>query len=215
MIIASFFEVPTLQDLLALKPNVKAIFFDMDGTLIDSEKEHANATIAVLKQHIGPFEEKKIHSLVYGKPDPYGFERLKEEFAELTLDLNTFLDYKHKALEAMFQESTGHQIPVTLDLLKQIKSLRPDLLIAVVTASERKTAISALSRHFTGYFSHLVARDDIPKSKPFPEPYFKALELFGLTTFDEVLIVEDSPTGLASALASGASVLRAYWYRVE
>ena len=56
------------------------------------------------------------------------------------------------------------------------------------------------------YIDLILSNQDVSKSKPDPEIYFKAIEYFNLRP-DECLILEDNPHGMAAARASGAHVL--------
>ena len=85
-----------------------------------------------------------------------------------------------------------------------------------MTASERKTAQAVLSTNFNGMFKQFFGREDTLLSKPFPDPYLNAFKVMsdsvGPFKKEEVLLVEDSPYGLASGISSGFPVLKASWY---
>jgi beta-phosphoglucomutase-like phosphatase (HAD superfamily) len=55
-------------------------------------------------------------------------------------------------------------------------------------------------------FDVVVAGDDVTRPKPFPDPYLQACNALGVSP-DEVVAIEDSPNGLRSAVASGATVI--------
>ena len=74
---------------------------------------------------------------------------------------------------------------------------------ALVTASYRVLAEALLERNgFVKYFDLVVTADDVKETKPFPEPYLKAADEFGLKSLD-CLVFEDSNTGVTSSLAAG------------
>jgi HAD superfamily hydrolase (TIGR01509 family) len=74
---------------------------------------------------------------------------------------------------------------------------------AVVTMSISRMARHIVSLAPEGSFDFVVAGDDVEHSKPHPAPYLHAAKLLGVEAQDCVAI-EDSTTGLASAVASGA-----------
>lgn len=219
MILATYFKVPSIDDLLKIAPNLKLVLFDMDGTLVDSEKEHAMAVLEVIKSHVKvPFNFQDVFNLVFGCPDPYSYEALKANYS-LTLSLEDFLHQKHEALEKVLTQNIKKDDLVLKEikgLLESIKSHHRNISLAVVTASERKTAKSVLNSNFKDVFPLYFGREDTVLSKPFPDPYFNALKImgeqFGPFNHDEVLLVEDSPYGLASAMASGLRLIKATWY---
>lgn len=217
MIVASFINFPQAQDLINLLPVMKAVLFDMDGTLINSEPEHVIAVKELLKKYhlilptISPSEEKKIQKTVLGHPDPDIFKTLKNYFPQWNLTLESFLAEKEMMLEKLITSSSNIMTPM-YSVLENLKMNLPDLKIGLVTASEKKSALQLLARYCPFPFDVTVTRDDVFPSKPHPKPYQFAMEQLGVAV-ESVLIVEDSPTGLASALASGAKVMEARWFR--
>jgi HAD superfamily hydrolase (TIGR01509 family) len=79
--------------------------------------------------------------------------------------------------------------------------------IAVCTNSIRSSVeIMMKLSQLDKYIDLILSNQDVNKSKPDPEIYFKAIQYFNLTP-DECLILEDNPHGIAAARASGSHVL--------
>jgi HAD superfamily hydrolase (TIGR01509 family) len=79
-----------------------------------------------------------------------------------------------------------------------------DLKLGIGTSSSRAEALANFAGHEAlSRFDVLVTRDDVRKSKPAPDIYLLAMARLGMTP-RETLILEDSPTGMRAALASGA-----------
>jgi len=219
MILASFKEVPLLEDILKISPKLRLVLFDMDGTLIDSEHEHALAVVEVLRRNTKqPVDAEKVHKMVFGCPDPYSFIELKNKY-HLTLTMDEFLEQKHIALEYVLEKHPKTADPILKKmqfLIESIKKHSSLIQMTVVTASERKTATSVLDKNYSGIFPLYFGREDTVLSKPFPDPYWNAVNIFGKNhgefTPDEILIFEDSPYGLAAAMASGLNTIQACWY---
>lgn len=94
--------------------------------------------------------------------------------------------------------------PGAKELLKATKDA--GIPTALVTMSVRTMAEHVVSTiPFTG-FDVIVAGDDVTHSKPHPEPYLRAAELLGVDP-TQCVAIEDSTTGLASAVASGANAI--------
>lgn len=219
MIIASFNEVPLLDDLLKLVPKLRLVLFDMDGTLVDTEEEHALAVVEVLKKNSSNvIDEKVVHQMVFGCPDPYAYQALKKSY-NLHLHLEDFLSQKQIALENILHLNLKNEDAVLIKLQSLVQSIQQcskKINISVVTASERKTAEAVLSKNYSNVFPLFFGREDTNLSKPYPDPYFNAIDVMGKKhgafNLDEILILEDSPYGLASAMASGYPILQARWY---
>jgi beta-phosphoglucomutase len=221
MILANYFKVPTVDDLMRINPRLKLVLFDMDGTLVDTEKEHALAVIDVLKETVSKsFDFQEVMNIVFGCPDPYSFEVLKNKFS-LNITMDDFLVKKHDSLEKILKSTSKEEDRVLAEiknLVQNIKNHQLNITQAVVTASERKTAQTVLNTNFKDIFSTYFGREDTKLSKPFPDPYLHAFntmhEKFGPFKREEVLLVEDSPYGLAAGVASGFKVIKASWYKI-
>ncbi len=74
-----FSNVPSLQNLKSEYPNLKAIFFDMDGTLFNTEPHHAKAFIqmGVENRITPPYSKEIVHQLLVGKADYLVFDIVK------------------------------------------------------------------------------------------------------------------------------------------
>jgi len=181
--------------------NPKAIFFDMDGVLFDSMKNHASAWVDALRKSGLPFTEKEaymnegrtgastidgVFNEIYGRP---ATENEKQKI------------YK---LKSVFFESAGitERMPFALELLNKIKS--QGFEIFVVTGSGQASLIDNLDENFPGIFqkNKMVTAFDVKFGKPHPEPYLKALKKSGLQPW-EVIVIENAPLGVESSTSAG------------
>jgi HAD superfamily hydrolase (TIGR01509 family) len=94
--------------------------------------------------------------------------------------------------------------PGALELLRAVRAA--GLPTALVTSTERRLVEVAMKTLGRENFDVVVVGDEVKMPKPDPEPYLTAARLLGVAITDCVAI-EDSPTGMASAVASGAAVL--------
>ncbi len=98
------------------------------------------------------------------------------------------------------------QTPGMEELLLRLYQLK--IPMALISASEKRIVeIIVEVSQLRPMLNSIVARGDSPRSKPFPDPYFQAMKELGVTAKD-VIIFEDSPTGLRSACDTGAQVIR-------
>jgi HAD superfamily hydrolase (TIGR01509 family) len=94
--------------------------------------------------------------------------------------------------------------PGALELLLAVRAA--GVPTALVTSTGRRLVEVALETLGRENFDVVVVGDEVKAPKPDPEPYRTAAELLGVP-ITECVAVEDSPTGITSALASGAAVL--------
>ncbi len=210
-----FKSTPGLRQLLATFPGISALFFDMDGTLFDTEGIHADAMLSMAAQYDirAPFSPEEVHALMLGKADQMVFEIIKNwEGVPRHWDASTFIAEKNAGVIELLKRTPveTYLSPAVANLLQEAKT--HGLFMALVTSSERAVTNELLQS--TGHhalFDLTLTRDDCPRHKPDPWPYLRAQELAGRSAH-EVLIFEDSPVGLAAAVASGAHVAKVEWY---
>ncbi len=179
----------------------KAVFFDMDGTLIDSEPLWLENEIKLMAQFDYEWTIEDQKHCIGGpiqKTANYMVSKAKSEN-----DPQFFIEALISMVSTDF-ESRLTFMPGALELLKEISEL--GIKLALVSASPRQM-LEATHRVLEGkYFELLVSSDDVQKAKPDPECYRKAAEFFGVDISD-CLVLEDSATGVASGRASGARVV--------
>lgn len=222
--IAELKSIPSLSELKRYKKNLKAVFFDMDGTLIDTEALHAKACIELIKRLRPEFklptseEVKHLAEEVIGKPDPIVMAHLQEQnFFSSEYSVEWLVAEKNELLLQNINElkKDPHFLskclaPEMISLLEELTQAQIPLFL--VTASEGPLAIRVLDGFsLSPYFSQMIFRETTKKSKPFPYPYLLALEKSGEIK-EEILILEDSDTGMESAERAGISYIQASWY---
>nr|WP_319514916.1 HAD family phosphatase [uncultured Cohaesibacter sp.] len=181
---------------------IKAIAWDIDGTLIDSEPTHHLALVHVSARYnveialddtrfVGVAMEnvwKELHNLF---PQDLGYETWLAQIVEEYVRLSPRLVAITGACEAISALSKDH-----------------GLAQCAVSNSVRRIVDANLAAiGVTDFMAFTIARDDVEKGKPDPEPYKLTCERLGLTA-DQVLAVEDSDTGVAAAKAAGMLVLK-------
>lgn len=189
----------------------RAVFFDLDGTLFNSEPLHATALIEAAKEcGIDLTGINPLHDFL-GLPDPGVYRqlvadrRVPEECSQ-----DSFIASKNAHYLAHCRDLSDHQwqevsTPGTREFLVQLK--KSNILTAVVSASE-PSIVEAMIKGagIDRLFDHIVARGECFRSKPSPGPYLTTLRHWKLHSND-VLVFEDSPTGKKAAALAGCSVV--------
>jgi HAD superfamily hydrolase (TIGR01509 family) len=187
-----------------MKPNIKAILFDLDGVLVDMPKGHYEALNKALSLFGARIEEDEHHSFFNGLPTRKKLEHLESQ--------NRLPEGLREFINTTKQLYTKEVIPnyCTPDYSKIIllRALKDKgYKLACCSNSVKETLHLMLqSAHLFDYFDVIVGNDEVTNPKPHPEMYLLALERLGVTP-DQAIIVEDSPHGIAAAKATGALVL--------
>lgn len=186
--------------------SLKAVLFDVDGTLCDSDPLHYLSFREML-QEVGyqggvPITEEFFIKELSGGDNFYLGLKLFPDWDQDRRD-QFFIDK-----EAQFRSFAAKKIkPVEgLDILCQWVKKR-GLKRAAVTNAPRPNAellISLLG--LTSFFEVVVVGGECERAKPFPDPYQKALKHFGLSP-DQAFVLEDSSTGLRAAAAGGIAAV--------
>ena len=210
-----FSKVPTLNELKSGYPSIRALFFDMDGTIFNSESIHADAMflIGAKYQIRAPFSPEVVHQLMMGKADHLVFDIIKKwEGVPREWTAQDFIHEKNKNLIEILKKTPiqAYFSPDVLDLLNAAKADR--MYLALITSSEKVITKELLNiSKLNSYFDLVLTRDDCPQHKPDPWPYIEAMQISGFEKF-EILIFEDSHVGLEAATSSGAHVIKVEWY---
>lgn len=182
--------------------NYKAILFDMDGVIIDSEPLHAAAFKATLLHHGKDLTDAQYKEYFAGKTDKDGFERYFESINE-TVDLALIMNEKtQKYLQISAKQLEAY--PGVISLIKELSVTHQLALVTSSSSAEVDVALQTLG--ITNAFEVVISADDIKNGKPDPEGYVKALEQLAVAK-EECVIVEDSPSGVKAGKAAGVDVI--------
>nr|WP_281423378.1 HAD family phosphatase [Nocardia tengchongensis] len=181
-----------------------AVLWDMDGTLLDSEKLWDMALRELAGQYGRELTDAVRHALI-GASGPNAFRILFDGLGiEHTLEA---VEEAAEWMEARVTELFQGPVPwrpgarETLDLVRAA-----GVPMALVTNTKRSLAEYGLDTIGREYFGATVCADEVPHGKPAPDVYLRAAELLGVVPGHAVAI-EDSPTGSIAAQAAGCALL--------
>jgi HAD superfamily hydrolase (TIGR01509 family) len=181
----------------------KAVFWDMDGTLIDSEPLHEEALVAVLRS-LGIEPPEDLHDRVLGIAARPVYEMMRDEFG-LALPFDDWIVRKY----VYYMEHAAKLKPRAgaVEIFRELRVL--GVPQAVVSNSDRlivEANMRVIGIDRPGMKS--VTRNDVREGKPHPEPFLRAAWLTGVDPA-EACVVEDSRTGASAGLAAGMRTL--FW----
>ena len=180
---------------------MRAILFDMDGTLIDSEPLWLEAEIEIMEE-LGCNWDQQDQINCLGGP----IDKTENYMQDRSNNIKPF-GYFTKKLDDVMEKKLSTKlnlIPNALEIINDCK--RSELKIALVTASSGRLMSAVLKRFPVGIFDTTVSYDDVKRSKPDPEPYLLASKTLGVD-ITNCVVIEDSLTGVQSGLNAGAQVI--------
>ncbi len=177
-------------------PRPAAVAFDLDGTLVDTESILIEAQRQTLMD-LGFPELAPDHPRTFGMGMEPGVARLSEFYG---VDYAQVLEvFRPHWIRLSATELTP--MPGARALLMRLKS--EGVLMALVTSADPVHAQNALKAlDVPGAFKCVVDAEMVSRLKPSPEPYLKAAECLNVSPMD-MLAIEDSGSGVESALAAG------------
>ncbi|ULR49291.1 HAD-IA family hydrolase [Streptomyces deccanensis] len=178
---------------------LQAALFDMDGTLVDTERLWWDA-VAEVAARLGRALSEADQPDVLGRP----VEHTADWLAALTgADRDALAAELHQEFADRVRTGTVPR-PGALELLRALA--REDVPTALVTASPRAVADTVLDVLGRDLFAVSVTADDTEHTKPAPDPYLAACRALGVDPA-ACVAVEDTRTGVTSAEAAGCVVL--------
>ena len=182
---------------------VRGFLFDLDGTLVDSERESGEAMARALLRDHGIAIEQADRDYVIGRSWVAIYANLKERYPQLTWNRDEVI-----ARTAMMREEVFRELGVTvLPGARGALAWTRDYPRGLVTGSSRVEATQVLPLIGPeATFEVIVAAEDVGSSKPSPEGYLAAMGKLGLSPAD-CLVIEDSQAGIAAGRAAGCIVL--------
>ena len=178
---------------------IKAVVFDMDGILFNTEKLGEISWIECAERMGIPDIDK-----IYG--DCIGLNRNDGNALLLKTYGKEFpvLEFRERATQIFNEIIERDGLPVKPGARHILQWLKDNHIKTALASSSKKEAIcSHLERvDFTGYFQVIISGDMVEHSKPEPDIYIKACEQLGEMP-ETVAAIEDSPNGIRSAARAG------------
>ncbi|MFA6132300.1 MAG: HAD family phosphatase [Patescibacteria group bacterium] len=182
---------------------LKAVIFDLDGTLVDSEAVWTKAWTKALKKHEKQYDPA-LQKHLMSKPAKENFSFLTQTY-DLSIEPDEFGRDVVAAYKEIEESEGVSPKPGVEDFLRALKAAGAK--IAVATSASRAYVERLFDRlGWTSMFDTIVSTEEVPNGKPAPDVYLKAVEKLGCDK-DGCVAVEDSPNGAASAKAAGLPVL--------
>jgi HAD superfamily hydrolase (TIGR01509 family) len=195
---------------------IKAVFFDQDGVIIDTERDGHRVSFNMTFKEFGFTDEWDVEYYHELLQIAGGKERMKHHWKTRGFskplteeEIDNLVKEMHKRKTALFVEliETG-KLPLRPGIHRFMKeAMEAGLKIAVCTTSNEQAAKAITGKILSDIkFEIVLAGDVVKNKKPDPEIYNLALSKLGLTP-DEAFVVEDSKNGVKAAKAAGMKVI--------
>ncbi len=192
--------------------NWEAVFFDLDGLLVDTEGIHVRAYEEVCR-HLGIELTADYVNTFIGAPT-------KENIKRIMRDYNVPAERYEQILKIRYNRYTELVRKIPLSPMEGavecvLRAKEKGYRTALVTSSIREHTVAVLDNitrysdskiNIAEYFDTMVFGDDIPRQKPEPDIYREAVRRFNITP-DAAVALEDSEAGVTAAKTAGVHVI--------
>ena len=182
---------------------MKAVIFDMDGVLVDSQPYHFKADIETMSEY-GVIKDQKFYEAFAGTLTDNRMRTLRDMFG-LDVPAEELIEKREKMILDVMANEDIKPVSGIPELLRSIKAL--GLKTAVASSSGIELIKLVLDRlGIAVYFDSITSGNDVKRGKPSPDIFLLAAERIGAEP-SECLVVEDSENGVKAAKSAGMKAL--------
>jgi sugar-phosphatase len=183
-------------------PAADAFLFDLDGTLVDSERENIESVVLAVRRH-GAEMSPEERQFVIGHSWNEIYAMVAHNHA-LALPMHQLITEAVAEKRALIAVSGFRPLPGAVNAVKRFA--RTSQLAVVTGASTAEANDALVGIGVRDYMAVLVAAEDYTQGKPAPEPYARAIAHLGVVA-NQTIAIEDATPGILSARAAGARVI--------
>jgi len=181
-----------------LNTMIKAVIFDMDGVIVDSEPAHIEAEKQILLKHGVRITTEELRAYT-GTTAEFEFTDLIRKY-KLKTTVNALFREKE---DVLFKLLTREMQPIkgVIELINSLKG--QGLRLGIASSGHRKLVHFFLKQLAIAHlFDSVICAEDITRSKPHPEVFLKSAKELGVRP-EECVVIEDSKLGVEAAKSAG------------
>ena len=181
----------------------KAIIFDMDGLMIDSERVTFECYQERLKDMNLTMDEEFYKTLL-GKPIKGIYQRFYDVYGN-DFPIENVIQDVHQLMAERF-ETEG--VPVKKGLVELLHYLKDNNYKTIVATSSNRDRVDKIlaQAKITEFFDDSICGDEVTKGKPNPEVFLKSCQKLGVNV-DEAIVLEDSEAGIQASYDANIKVI--------
>ena len=182
---------------------IKAIIFDMDGLMIDSERVTFECYQEILKGMNLTMDEEFYKTLL-GKPLKGIYQRFYDVYGN-DFPIEDVIKDVHDLMAKRF-ETEG--VPVKKGLVELLHYLKDNNYKTIVATSSNRDRVDKIlaQAKITEFFDDSICGDEVTKGKPNPEVFLKSCQKLGVNV-DEAIVLEDSEAGIQASYDANIKVI--------
>ena len=178
---------------------MKAVIFDMDGVIIDSEPIHFEVDMQTMKDLGCEISVEELEKYV-GTTNEYMFTDIKKNY-NIRKSVEEIINYNVEMVKNKIIQSNLEPIEGIRELLIDLKNKN---IPAAIASSSPKDFIDVVVSKFElkDYFKYIVSGEEVANGKPAPDVYIETAKKLGLSPKD-CTVIEDSKNGVLAAKTAG------------
>ena len=179
---------------------IKAIIFDMDGLMIDSER----VTFECYQEDMNLTMDEEFYKTLLGKPIKGIYQRFYDVYGN-DFPIENVIQDVHQLMAERF-ETEG--VPVKKGLVELLHYLKDNNYKTIVATSSNRDRVDKIlaQAKITEFFDDSICGDEVTKGKPNPEVFLKSCQKLGVNV-DEAIVLEDSEAGIQASYDANIKVI--------
>ena len=178
---------------------MKAVIFDMDGLIIDSEPIHFEVDMQTMREFGVNISKDELNKYV-GTTNEYMLNDLINKY-KIQKSIKEILEYKMELTIRRIKETKINAISGIPELLISLK--HNNIKTAIGSSSPKELIITVIEKFQLGkYFDCIVSGDEVKEGKPKPDIYLEVSKRIGVNP-EECIVIEDSRNGVLAAKNAG------------
>lgn len=177
----------------------KAVIFDMDGLMFDSERATYEGYVQICRDY-GYEITLEFYKKLLGRPLSTAKKLFREEFGE-SFPADEIVAKCHAYLEKRFRTEGVPKKKGLMEILEFIRESGMKALVATSSGRDRVDGILQMAG-VNGYFMDVICGNEVERGKPHPDIFLKGCEKLGYAP-EDTWVLEDSEVGVAAAYSAG------------
>ncbi len=179
-----------------------AILFDLDGTLVDSERDNVESVVLAVRRYGGELDADERKFVVGHSWNEIHAAICRKHHLDVSMKVLIAAAVEEKRV---LLATKGYQpLPGAVAAVKRLGRRSPLAVVSGASRVEVQDAIASLG--LTADFRLLLGAEDYSNGKPHPEPYTMAMKHLGVAAAS-CIVIEDAEPGILSGRAAGAQVV--------